>query len=112
VRAKITEHRAKLAAEEAIQRSGVPYMFFRPTYFTNTLPRHVQGRVLVALGHQRQPLHPVCAEDFAAQVACAFDTPAAANGDFWIHGPEALTLRQALGIYRRITAGSSRPTSA
>lgn len=49
---KIAEHRAKLAAEQAIQDSGVPYTFFRPTYFTNTLPRHVQGPALVALGRQ------------------------------------------------------------
>jgi uncharacterized protein YbjT (DUF2867 family) len=35
---KIAEHRAKLAAEQAIQDSGVPYTFFRPTYFTDTLP--------------------------------------------------------------------------
>jgi NADH dehydrogenase len=66
---KIAEHRAKLAAEQAIQDSGVPYTFFRPTYFTNTLPRHVQGRIIVMLGRQRHVLHPVCAEDFAAQVA-------------------------------------------
>jgi NADH dehydrogenase len=98
---KIPEHRAKLAAEQAIQDSGVPYTFFRPTYFTNTLPRHVQGPVIVALGRQGQPLHPVCAEDFAGQVARAFGTPAAANREFCIHGPEALTLHQALGIYQR-----------
>jgi uncharacterized protein YbjT (DUF2867 family) len=103
---KIPEHRAKLAAEQAIQDSGVPYTFFRPTYFTNTLPRHVQGPVIVALGRQRRLLHPVCAEDFAGQVARAFATAAAANREFYIHGPEALTLRQALGIYQRnITPG-------
>jgi uncharacterized protein YbjT (DUF2867 family) len=39
---KIPEHRAKLMAEEAIRRSGVPYVFFRPTYFIDNLPRHVQ----------------------------------------------------------------------
>lgn len=39
---KIPEHRAKLAAEHAIEASGVPYTFFRSTYFTNTMPRHVQ----------------------------------------------------------------------
>jgi uncharacterized protein YbjT (DUF2867 family) len=105
---KIAEHRAKLAAELAIQDSGVPYTFFRPTYFTNTLPRHVQGPVLVALGRQRRPLHPVCAEDFAVQVARAFATPAAANREFYVHGPEELTLRQALGIYRRIVARDKR----
>jgi uncharacterized protein YbjT (DUF2867 family) len=105
---KIAEHRAKLAAEQAIQDCGVPYTFFRPTYFTNTLPRHVQGLVVVALGRQRQVLHPVCAEDFAAQVARAFATPAAANRDFFIHGPEVLTLHQALGIYRQIAVPGKR----
>jgi len=105
---KIPEHRAKLAAEQAIQDSGVPWTFFRPTYFTNTLPRHVQGRVLVMLGRQRQTLHPVCAEDFAAQVSRAFATPAADGRDFYIHGPQPLTLRQALGIYREIVTPDRR----
>src|SRR5260370_36664743 len=73
---KIAEHRAKLAAEQAIQDSGVPYTFFRPTYFINTLPRHVQGRVVVMLRRQRHVLHPVCAEAFAAQFARGPTTPA------------------------------------
>ncbi len=105
---KIAEHRAKLAAEQAIHDSGVPYTFFRPTYFTNTLPRHVQGPAIVALGRQRQALHPVCAEDFAAQVARAFAIPAGANRDFYLHGPDELTLQQALGIYRQIVAPNKR----
>jgi uncharacterized protein YbjT (DUF2867 family) len=105
---KIPEHRAKLAAEQAIQESGVPYTFFRPTYFTNTLPRHVQGPLLVALGRQRRALHPVCAEDFAAQVERAFATPAASNRDFYIHGPEQLTLHQALDTYRQLVAPDKR----
>lgn len=105
---KIAEHRAKLAAEQAIQDSGVPYTFFRPTYFTNTMPRHVQGSVIVALGRQRQLLHPVCAEDFATQVARAFGIAAAADREFYIHGAEALTLRQALSTYRRIVAPDKR----
>lgn len=105
---KIAEHRAKLAAEHAIEGSGVPYTFFRPTYFTNTLPRHVQGPLLVALGRQRRVLHPVCAEDFAAQVAHAFVTPAAAHRDFYVQGPEELTVRQALSIYRQIVFPDKR----
>jgi uncharacterized protein YbjT (DUF2867 family) len=105
---KIAEHRAKLAAEQAIEDCGVPWTFFRPTYFTNTLPRHVQGKTVVMLGRQRHVLHPVCAEDFAAQVAKAFATPAAANRDFYIHGPEALTLGQALGIYQQIVVPGKR----
>lgn len=104
---KIAEHRAKLAAEQAIQDSGVPYTFWRPTYFTNTLPRHVQGSAIIALGRQRRALHPACAEDFADQVARAFATPAA-NREFYVYGPEELTLRQALGIYRTIIAPDKR----
>lgn len=99
---KIAEHRAKLAAEEAIVASGVSYTFFRPTYFTDTLPRHRQGPVLVALGRQSQLLHPVTADDFARQVVRAFTTSGAESRDFFVHGPEALTLQQALHIYRRI----------
>ena len=105
---KIPEHRGKLAAEQAIQESGVPYTFFRPTYFTNTLPRHVQGPLIVALGRQRRALHPVCAEDFAVQVSHAFATPAAANREFYIHGPEELTLPQTLDTYRRIVVPDKR----
>lgn len=99
---KIPEHRAKLAAEEAIEASGVPYTFFRPTYFTDTLPRHLQGPILVALGRQRRVLHPVSADDFAHQVTRAFATTDAENREFFVHGPQALTLHQALQIYRRI----------
>jgi uncharacterized protein YbjT (DUF2867 family) len=105
---KIPEHRAKLAAEQAIQDSGVPWTFFRPTYFTNTLPRHIQGRFVVMLGRQRQVLHPVCAEDFAAQVARAFATPGAANREFYIYGPQALTLHSALGIYQQTVVPDRR----
>ena len=105
---KIAEHRAKLAAEQAIENSGVPYTFFRPTYFTNTLPRHVQGRFVVMLGRLPRVLHPVSAEDFAAQVARAFATPAA-NHDFYIHGPQPLTLQRALDIYRQTVVPDRRP---
>jgi uncharacterized protein YbjT (DUF2867 family) len=105
---KIPEHRAKLAAEHAIEACGVPYTFFRPTYFTNTMPRHVQGPVLVALGRQRRPLHPVCAEDFAIQVVRAFAARAAANRDFYVHGPVELTLHHALTIYQRVVAPDKR----
>src|SRR5260370_10097809 len=105
---KMAVRGAECAAEHEIRVSGVPYSFFRPTYFTNTVARHVQGRVVVMLGRQRQVLHPVCAEDFAAQVARAFATPAAANRDFYIQGPQPLTLQQALGIYRQIVVPDRR----
>jgi len=95
----IPEHRAKRAAERAIQDSGVPYTFFRPTYFMDTLPRHVQGRVAVLFGRQRGLLHPVAAQDYARMVAAALQLPAAADREFYVQGPEPMTLGEALRRY-------------
>ena len=96
---KLPEHQAKLRAEQAIRASGVPYTFFRPTYFIDNLPRHLQGRVAVVLGRRQPPLHMVAASDFAAMVARAFRTPEAANRDLFIFGPEAVTIPDALRLY-------------
>jgi NAD(P)H-binding len=103
---KIPEHRVKPAAEHAIQESGVPHTFFRPTYFTNTLPRHVQGRLLVALGRQRQALHPVCAEDFAiSRDASRRQRPQTVTSTSTAPSSSPCTTRSTP------TAESSRPTS-
>ncbi len=107
MREKIPEHRAKLAAEEAIRRSGLPYVFFRPTHFIDNLPRHLQGRWAVALGRSR-PLHMVAAADFAHMVSRAFQVPYAANRDLFVHGPEAVTIAEALRLYCSLVAPDKR----
>lgn len=65
------------------------------------------GAPVVAVGRQRRPLHPVRAEDVAAQVARAFATEAAANCGFYVHGPEELTgitrVASIAGSWRRKT---------
>jgi NADH dehydrogenase len=94
--------RAKLQAEEAIRRSGVPFTIFRPTYFMDTLPRHVQGRFAVVIGRQPHPLHMVAADDFAGMVVRALRTPEATNRAFFVQGPEAITLAGALRLYCRV----------
>ncbi len=104
----IAEHRAKRAAEDAIKSSGVPYTFFRPTYFMDTLPRHVRGRVAVLFGRQKRLLHPVAARDYAAMVARALQTPAAAFREFCVHGPEPMTLAEALRLYCASVAPGTR----
>ena len=105
---KLPEHQAKLLAEQAIRASGVPYTFFRPTYFMDNLPRHLQGRVAVVLGRRQPPLHMVAASDFAHMVCRAFRTPEAANRDFFIHGPEAVTIPAALGLYCKLVEPGTR----
>lgn len=83
---------AKERVEQAIQDSGISFTIFRPTYFMDNLPKHLQGK-------QPHPLHLVAASDFGRMVSRAFQVPAAANKIFYIQGPEALTLVDALRLY-------------
>lgn len=98
---KLPEHAAKLAAEQALEAAGVPFVILRPTYFMENLPRHVQGRALVTIGGAR-PLHMIAAHDFAAMVSRSFLTPAVVNQELVVHGPEPVTIHDALRLYRRL----------
>jgi NADH dehydrogenase len=91
--------RAKYRAEQAIRQSGVPYTIFKPTYFMETLPRHIQGNVAVVLGRQPHPLHMVAAGDFARMVSRSFRVPEAANRVYFVPGPEAIAIPDALRLY-------------
>ena len=90
---------AKGRVERAIQDSGIAYTIFRPTYFMDNLPKHIQGRRAMVLGKQPHPLHLVAASDFGRMVSRAFQEPEAENRIFSIQGPEALTLVEALRLY-------------
>ena len=98
---KLPEHRAKMVAEDALHACGVPYVIFRPTYFMENLPRHVQGRLALTIGRPR-PLHMVAAADFAAMVSRACDVTGIANQELVVFGPEPLTIQEALRLYRDI----------
>jgi uncharacterized protein YbjT (DUF2867 family) len=91
--------RAKFHAEQAIAASGVPYTIFRPTYFMETLPRQIRGTRAVVLGQQRRPFHLIAAADFSHMVSRALTTPDAAGKCLHVHGPQALTIPDALRIY-------------
>jgi uncharacterized protein YbjT (DUF2867 family) len=101
------ETRAKVKAEQAIKDSGVPYTFFRPTWFMETLPLFVQGKRASLIGKQVHPLHWVAASDYSRMVSQSYRTPAALNKACYIYGPEALTMRQALEMYVRSAAPES-----
>jgi uncharacterized protein YbjT (DUF2867 family) len=90
---------AKERVEQAIQDSGIPFTIFRPTYFIDNLPKHLQGKRAMVLGKQPHPLHLVAASDFGRMVSRAFQEPEAENRIFSIQGPEALTLVEALRLY-------------
>lgn len=103
---------AKAKAEAAIKASGVLYTIFKPTYFMETLPRHIQGGRAVVIGRQPHPLHMIAAEDFAKQVSAAFRTSDAANNTFYNQGPEAHTIEAALRLYCQHLAPDKRVSHA
>jgi uncharacterized protein YbjT (DUF2867 family) len=91
--------RAKFRAEQAIAASGVPYTIFRPTYFMDTLPQQVRGSRAIVLGRQPHPFHLISATDFARMVSRALTTPETAGTILDVHGPEAVTIAEALRVY-------------
>jgi uncharacterized protein YbjT (DUF2867 family) len=99
--------RAKFHAEQAIAASAVPSTILRPTYFMETLPRQVRGTQAVVLGRQPHPFHMIAAADFARMVSRALATPESAGTRLDIHGPEAITIADALRIYcERLAPGT------
>jgi uncharacterized protein YbjT (DUF2867 family) len=102
------ETATKLRAERAIAASGIPYTIFKPTYFMETLARHIQATFAVVLGRQSHPLHMVAADDFARQVVTAFRTTAAAGKTFYVQGPEPIRITDALRLYCALVKPGTR----
>jgi uncharacterized protein YbjT (DUF2867 family) len=72
-----------------------------------TLPRQVRGSRAVVLGRQPHPFHLLAATDFARMVSRALTTPESAGQRLDVHGPEALTIADALRIYcEQLTTGA------
>lgn len=109
--AEIPGDRAKYRAEQAIHQCGVPYTIFKPTYFMETLPRHVQGNLAIVLGRQPHPLYMAAASDFARMVSQSFRTPEAAKRQLFVHGPEAITIPDALRLYCSLVEPGKRVVS-
>lgn len=89
----------KFLAEKAIREAGLPYTILCPTWVMDILPRFVnQGRASV-LGKQPHPYHWVAADDIARMVSTAYGLGEAANGRLIVHGPEAISMHEALRRY-------------
>ena len=91
--------RAKAAGEAAIRVTGVPATILRPTYFMETLPRHVKGTRATMIGRQPHPLHLLAADDFAAMVSSALSSEGLVGEAVAARGPEGITLADALRRY-------------
>ena len=92
---------AKLAAETALRACGIPWTIFRPTWPMEQLWNFVRtGRPMV-VGHLRTPYHFFAADDMGRMVAAAYREETAAEQCFHIHGPEAMTVKEAVERYAR-----------
>jgi uncharacterized protein YbjT (DUF2867 family) len=75
-----------------IKSSGIPFTIFYPSNFMETLPqRHATGRLLTMIGRARYANYWIAANDFGKQVAASLNLSQAANREYFIQGPEALT---------------------
>jgi len=107
----VLDDRAKRDVEQALQQSGIAWTIFRPTYFMDNLPKHIQGKRAMLLGKQPHPVHLVAASDFGRMVSRAFQVPEAANKTFYIQGAEALSLEEALRLYCSLLKPEARVTT-
>jgi len=95
----MVEH--KLSAERELQASGLPWTVLAPGWFFETLARFVRGGRAVLFGRDPNPYHFLAARDFAGLVSDSFRLEAAKGQRFVVHGPEAMTLHDALEAYCR-----------
>jgi len=91
--------KAKLQAESAIRGSGVTYSIFCATHFMESLSLAIRGKRASVIGQQPHRLHWLAASDYAKMVSKSFRLPEAANKRFFVYGPEALTMTEALRKY-------------
>lgn len=92
---------AKLAAERALEAGPVPATILRSTWPMEQLPRFVRGGRAVIIGAQPTPLHWFAAADLARMVARVHRSDDTADRCLYVHGPQALTMREALERYCR-----------
>ena len=104
-------HRAKHAAEHALQASGVPWTIIRPTAYLETWIAIIgaklagNGQALV-FGPGRNPINFVSADDVAAVVDLAVHDRSLRGQVLEVAGPENLSFTQ---LAERLVAASGTP---
>jgi uncharacterized protein YbjT (DUF2867 family) len=91
--------RVKAAVEAALAASGLEWTSFRATHFMESLPMFVRDGRAAVLGRQPHRLHYVAAVDYARMLSRSLELDGAARTALYVHGPEALTMHEALGRY-------------
>ena len=90
---------AKLAAEKVIKECGVPWTVFRPTWPMEQLWNFVRSGKPMVIGNLTTAYHFFAAGDMGRMVATAYALEAAVGRCFYIHGPEAILVKDAVERY-------------
>ncbi len=87
----------KMRTEEVLRRSEIPHAIFCPTWVMETLHNFVHGkRATVIIGRHPPKLHFFAARDFGRMVATSYADGRALGKRLFVHGPEGVTLPEAL----------------
>jgi uncharacterized protein YbjT (DUF2867 family) len=89
----------KLRAEQAIVASGLDFTIFCPGWFMEMLSRLVRDGRATVFGKPSRRWHFVSVRDLARMVTESYRRPEAAGKRFYVHGPQALTVLEALQAY-------------
>jgi uncharacterized protein YbjT (DUF2867 family) len=102
---------SKLQAERHLREGPISWTVLAPGWFFETLTNFVRGGRATLLGDNPTPCHFVAARDFARIAAQAFERTEARDRRFVVHGPEGITIRDALVRYCRVRHPEIRKVS-
>ena len=89
----------KMKSEQFILASGIDYTIFCPGWILEMLARFVRDGQAMMFGKPSQRRHFVSVQEFARMVVESYRRPEAVNKRFYVHGPQALTVIEALQSY-------------
>lgn len=92
----------KLNAEKAIKECGVDYTIFCPTWPMTQIARFTRDGNPFMIGKQALPVHFFAEKDFARVISLTFEKEEARNQRFYIYGPEAMTMTEAIQRYCKV----------
>jgi uncharacterized protein YbjT (DUF2867 family) len=90
----------KIRTEDILQVSGIANTVFCPTWAMETLQNFIRGdRAVMILSKNPPPLHFIAGADFGRMVGASYEDDRALCKRLFVHGPEAVTLPDALERY-------------
>ncbi len=89
---------SKYRAEQAIIKSGVPYLIFRPTWFYESLSMMVRNGKASLIGKSDNEFRWIAADDYGKMVAQAYSKDLR-NEVLYVYGPEKHSMKKLLPEY-------------